>query len=96
MKETELLLIKVKKEYGICHAHLTKRTVIKPCPFCGAKRIKLEHTHTAYYWMECSHCGASIHGVTFGNGEERVNHAYAAFSAISSWNMRVEASDEKP
>ena len=58
------------------------------CPFCGGDS-RLEHTHTASYWIECVECGAEAHGPWSGDASKPQDHKRAAQSAIDAWNRRT-------
>lgn len=65
---------------------------LAPCPFCGeAEKLELFNSHTAYCWIECSNCGAEMHGQAFAGKEgeqERRHFVKAAKSAQDAWNRR--------
>jgi Lar family restriction alleviation protein len=57
-------------------------TELKPCPFCGSRKTRLQGCSYAY-WVTCEECEASI-GVYIT--EEK---------AIEAWNKRAEPKVER-
>jgi len=61
-------------------------TKLKPCPFCGKKRLRLD---TDGFWgaiwgvIECR-CGVRLNGGSFKDKEEAVQ------DVIKRWNRRAE------
>lgn len=37
---------------------MTTMEKIKPCPFCGAKKVEICRTNEAACWVRCDRCGA--------------------------------------
>ena len=62
--------------------------VLLGCPFCGGAG-RLEHTHTACYWIECVDCDAQVTGQWSGDASKPSHHVRAVRSAVDAWNHRV-------
>lgn len=70
---------------------------LKPCPFCGGLEIKVENTHTPYYWAECETCWTEGPRTHIAEGSELVRprsavaaqHVEAFQAAIDAWNQRT-------
>lgn len=58
-------------------------TELKPCPFCGNKKVHLKKTQEAA-WVTCRECG------TDGPFVEKEHFDYPKDTAIELWNKRVE------
>ena len=76
--------------------HETKAKLVKPCPFCGSKKIK---THTKEYYsnnnndtgsmeIECDNCGATLWSHPM---QEGLTYNEAMRLAIKNWNRRATA-----
>lgn len=70
----------------------TKKTALKPCPFCGGKPmmwigkkslVSFEKGATDYY-IQCSHCGCRT--MEFNS----IEWGRAKVEAVKRWNRRVE------
>lgn len=60
-----------------------------PCPFCGSENVRLVHTWTAAYWVECENCGAQVDGDSYPHDRSEEDHRLSAQSAIEAWNKRA-------
>jgi Lar family restriction alleviation protein len=52
---------------------------LKPCPFCGSKKVEICRTNEWSCWVRCARCGADAPG-----GKDRKE-------AIKIWNRRPKA-----
>lgn len=61
-----------------------------PCPFCGEDNMmKIEHTHTAYWWVKCENCNVEMNSdYDPGGKESRQAHKSSIQAAIEMWNRR--------
>lgn len=55
------------------------REKIKPCPFCGSKRINFNRTNKNACWLSCDRC------------EAKTASSPVRADAIRYWNMRRKA-----
>lgn len=59
---------------------------LKPCPFCGDKKVKLRKFKTDKYRILCQNCGAM--GPSFTQHSWESTSIQATNSAIKFWNKR--------
>lgn len=76
------------------------KDVLKPCPFCGGSRVRVDATHSGNYFkiaVKCSGCGAQTstlwvplegHIDLIGVINENAHHA------ANLWNRRDGEGDE--
>lgn len=60
---------------------MSKQTILKPCPFCGLKRITLWPMPGGYGSPVCERCGATIH--------ENFNTAETTDAMVKAWDRRA-------
>jgi hypothetical protein len=61
---------------------------LKPCPFCGEKRISLWPMAERWYSPLCQTCGATIN--------ENTNTGPVTSLQIAAWNRRAAKKKAKP
>lgn len=73
-----------KAVYNRARTEQTKGYVLKPCPFCGERIIKVHYRlieNLPHYWVKCENLkGCKVNPQTYNFGTEQ--------EAIYAWNER--------
>ena len=75
--------------------------LIRRCPFCASRAVRISNTHTACYTVACDDCGGEISGKscekTWKSARSKIaDHLTAIHSATEKWNKRAFEVDDEP
>lgn len=75
--------------------------LVRRCPFCASRAIRISNTHTACYTVACNDCGGEITGTSFEktwkSAKAKIaDHRVAIRKATEKWNERAFEVDDEP